>query len=133
MAYRLSYSHLLREFGALGPYLCPEQCEPDRFFFDSRNPAVFPRHSGWGWWLLLEPCEGGFSGQSELAGYSATGIWLNRPVPRSLWPELASSRDQFLGRLTSSPTFALCVSGGGFPLLGDSCSRSTWFLLHRAA
>ena len=35
--------------------------------------------------------------------------------------------------LTSSPTFALCVSGGGFPLLGDSCSRSTWFLLHRAA
>ena len=99
MAYRLSYSHLLREFGALGPYLCPEQCEPDRFFFDSRNPAVFPRHSGWGWWLLLEPCEGGFSGQSELAGYSATGIWLNRPVPRSLWPELASSRDQFLGRV----------------------------------
>lgn len=99
MAYRLSYSHLLREFGALGPYLCPEQCEPDRFFFDSRNPAVFPRHSGWGWWLLLEPCEGGFSGQSELAGYSATGIWLNRPVPRTLWPELASSRDQFLGRV----------------------------------
>ena len=99
MAYRLSYSHLLREFGALGPYLCPEQCEPDRFFFDSRNPALFPRHSGWGWWLLLEPCEGGFSGQSELAGYSATGIWLNRPVPRSLWPELASSRDQFLGRV----------------------------------
>ena len=99
MAYRLSYSHLLREFGALGPYLRPEQCEPDRFFFDSRNPAVFPRHSGWGWWLLLEPCEGGFSGQSELAGYSATGIWLNRPVPRTLWPELASSRDQFLGRV----------------------------------
>ena len=99
MAYRLSYSHLLREFGALGPYLCPEQCEPDRFFFDSRNPALFPRHSGLGWWLLLEPCEGGFSGQSELAGYSATGIWLNRPVPRTLWPELASSRDQFLGRV----------------------------------
>ena len=99
MAYRLSYSHLLREFGALGPYLRPEQCEPDRFFFDSRNPALFPRHSGWGWWLLLEPCEGGFSGQSELAGYSATGIWLNRPVPRSLWPELASSRDQFLDRV----------------------------------
>lgn len=99
MAYRLSYSHLLREFGALGPYLRPEQCEPDRFFFDSRNPVLFPRHSGWGWWLLLEPCEGGFSGQSELAGYSATGIWLNRPVPRSLWPELASSRDQFLGRV----------------------------------
>ena len=99
MAYRLSYSHLLREFGALGPYLRPEQCEPDRFFFDSRNPALFPRHSGWGWWLLLEPCEGGFSGQSELAGYSATGIWLNRPVPRTLWPELASSRDQFLGRV----------------------------------
>ena len=35
--------------------------------------------------------------------------------------------------LTSSPTFALRVSGGGYPLLGDSCSRSTWFLLHRAA
>ena len=35
--------------------------------------------------------------------------------------------------LTSSPTFARRVSGGGFPLLGDSCSRSTWFLLHRAA
>jgi len=35
--------------------------------------------------------------------------------------------------LTSSPTFALRVSGGGFPLLGDSCSRSTGFLLHRAA
>ena len=38
-----------------------------------------------------------------------------------------------LDDLTSSPTFALRVSGGGFPLLGDSCSRSTWFLLHRAA
>lgn len=35
--------------------------------------------------------------------------------------------------LTSSPTFALRVSGGRFPLLGDSCSRSTGFLLHRAA
>jgi hypothetical protein len=35
--------------------------------------------------------------------------------------------------LTSSPTFAPCVSGGGFPLLGDNCSRSSWFLLHRAA
>jgi LytS/YehU family sensor histidine kinase len=35
-------------------------------------------------------------------------------------------------QLTSSPTFALRVSGGGFPLLGDSCSRSTGFLLHRA-
>lgn len=35
--------------------------------------------------------------------------------------------------LTSSPTFALRVSGGGSPLLGDSCSRSTGFLLHRAA
>lgn len=38
-----------------------------------------------------------------------------------------------LVQLTSSPTFALRVSGGGFPLLGDSCSRSTGFLLHRAA
>ena len=37
-----------------------------------------------------------------------------------------------VGALTSSPTFALRVSGGGFPLLGDSCSRSTGFLLHRA-
>ena len=36
-------------------------------------------------------------------------------------------------RLTSSPTLALRVTGGGFPLLGDSCSRSTGFLLHRAA
>ena len=35
--------------------------------------------------------------------------------------------------LTSSPTLALRVTGGGFPLLGDSCSRSTGFLLHRAA
>ncbi|GJA11904.1 hypothetical protein KAM344_25150 [Aeromonas caviae] len=38
-----------------------------------------------------------------------------------------------LRRLTSSPTLALRVTGGGFPLLGDSCSRSTGFLLHRAA
>ncbi|MEI4943406.1 PTS transporter subunit EIIB, partial [Aeromonas caviae] len=37
-----------------------------------------------------------------------------------------------LRRLTSSPTLALRVTGGGFPLLGDSCSRSTGFLLHRA-
>ncbi len=36
-------------------------------------------------------------------------------------------------RLTSSPTLALRVTGGGFPLLGDSCSHSTGFLLHRAA
>lgn len=36
-------------------------------------------------------------------------------------------------QLTSSPTLALRVTGGGFPLLGDSCSRSTGFLLHRAA
>ena len=35
--------------------------------------------------------------------------------------------------MTSSPTLALRVTGGGFPLLGDSCSRSTGFLLHRAA
>ncbi|MCR3986143.1 DUF2927 domain-containing protein, partial [Aeromonas caviae] len=26
-------------------------------------------------------------------------------------------------QLTSSPTLALRVTGGGFPLLGDSCSR----------
>lgn len=40
---------------------------------------------------------------------------------------------KFIKCLTSSPTLALRVTGGGFPLLGDSCSRSTGFLLHRAA
>lgn len=40
---------------------------------------------------------------------------------------------KFIKCLTSSPTLALRVTGGGSPLLGDSCSRSTGFLLHRAA
>ena len=47
--------------------------------------------------------------------------------------DLGALSDELGQLLTSSPTFALRVSGGGFPLLGDSCSRSTWFLLHRAA
>ncbi len=50
------------------------------------------------------------------------------PVPDD-WLSQAGSQ----WRLTSSPTLALRVTGGGFPLLGDSCSRSTGFLLHRAA
>ncbi|MGL4205910.1 MAG: Crl family RNA polymerase assembly factor [Aeromonadaceae bacterium] len=93
---RPSYLQLLHEFSALGPYLRREQCEPDRFFFDSRFVTSMPRRAGWGWWLLLEPCAGGFTGQSELAGHTATGIWLNRAVPSALWPELESSREQFL-------------------------------------
>ena len=47
--------------------------------------------------------------------------------------ELAKLLPEPLRVLTSSPTLALRVTGGGFPLLGDSCSRSTGFLLHRAA
>ncbi len=45
----------------------------------------------------------------------------------------ATGGDKAWPGLTSSPTFALRVSGGGFPLLGGNCSHSTWFLLHRAA
>ncbi len=47
--------------------------------------------------------------------------------------DLAALDRPALTKLTSSPTLALRVTGGGFPLLGDSCSRSTGFLLHRAA
>ncbi|QHQ51838.1 MipA/OmpV family protein [Aeromonas media] len=61
-----------------------------------------------------------------------------------LWADFPILRDRLLimpgmgmmirsDKLTSSPTLALRVTGGGFPLLGDSCSRSTGFLLHRAA
>ena len=61
-----------------------------------------------------------------------------------LWADFPILRDKLLimpgmgmmirsDKLTSSPTLALRVTGGGFPLLGDSCSRSTGFLLHRAA
>ncbi len=98
---RPSYLQLIHVFSELGPYLRREQCEPGRFFFDSRSVTAFPRRAGWGWWLLLEPCEGGFTGQSELAGHSAAGIWLNRSVPSAVWPELASHRDQFLESVTS--------------------------------
>ena len=53
-------------------------------------------------------------------------------TPQEMAARITSISDRYPW-LTSSPTFALRVSGGGFPLLGDSCSRSTWFLLHRAA
>ena len=96
---RPTYLQLLQAFNELGPYLRREQCEPDRFFFDSRLVTSLPRRAGWGWWLVLVPCEGGFMGQSELAGHSAAGIWLNRPVPQAVWPELEASREQFRARL----------------------------------
>ena len=59
----------------------------------------------------------------------AQGVVLN--ADRDLYQALTAQHEYL--QLTSSPTFALRVSGGGFPLLGDSCSRSTGFLLHRAA
>lgn len=52
---------------------------------------------------------------------------------RRIFPSVAPSIPIRGASLTSSPTLALRVTGGGFPLLGDSCSRSTGFLLHRAA
>ena len=85
----MPHRQLIKEFMTLGPYLRQEQCEPGRYFFDCLASclnlnAAPERREFWGWWLVLESCEGGFSCQSESACSikRASGPIVN-PVSRS--------------------------------------------------
>ena len=101
MSHSLPHRQLVREFMALGPYLRQEQSEPGRYFFDclasclnlSAEPEV---REFWGWWLVLEPCEGGFNCQSELVLYNKEGVWLAKQPHADGLDAVASSRQRFL-------------------------------------
>ena len=80
---------------------------------------------------LLSACGGGSDSTENNRSHQT--IDLNSGIMQDSYPLTVILPEDYANQLTSSPTFALRVSGGGFPLLGDSCSRSTWFLLHRAA
>lgn len=106
MSHSLPHRQLLKEFMTLGPYLRQEQCEPERYFFDCLavclNLGAEPEsREFWGWWLVLEPREGGFSFQTQLGLYNKEGSWQDRQPHASAVAEVEDSRERFLRVLQS--------------------------------
>jgi sigma factor-binding protein Crl len=104
MSHPLPHRQLLKEFMTLGPYLRQEQCEPERYFFDCLavclNLGAEPEsREFWGWWLVLEPREGGFICQSELGLYNKEGSWQERKPHASALDAVEGSRERFLKTL----------------------------------
>lgn len=104
MSHPLPHRQLLKEFMTLGPYLRQEQCEPERYFFDCLtvclNLGAEPEsREFWGWWLVLEPRDGGFSMQTQLGLYDKDGSWQERQPHASALAEVEHSRERFLSVL----------------------------------
>lgn len=96
--------HITNGFMQLGPYLRPEQSDEGRYFFDCLavclNLKADPeQREFWGWWLVLVPCEGGFTMSGEFGLYTKDGIWDNHVPPESVMPELTRSRENFMRHL----------------------------------
>lgn len=104
MTQLLPHRQIIKEFMTLGPYLRQEQCEPGRYFFDCLASclnlnAAPERREFWGWWLVLEVCEGGFSCQTEVGLFNKEGIWVNRQPADTEQPAVLQSRQRFLQEL----------------------------------
>lgn len=87
MSHSLPHRQLLKEFMTLGPYLRQEQCEPERYFFDCLavclNLGAEPESREQGWWLVLEPREGGFSFKPSWVCITRKGAGrIVNPMPR---------------------------------------------------
>ncbi|MFC3911995.1 sigma factor-binding protein Crl [Pseudaeromonas sharmana] len=100
----MPHRQLIKEFMTLGPYLRQEQCEPGRYFFDCLASclnlnAAPERREFWGWWLVLESCEGGFSCQSEIGLFNKEGIWTNRQPGVAEQESVIHSRQRFVHEL----------------------------------
>ena len=101
MSHPLPHRQLVKEFMSLGPYLRQEQSEPGRYFFDCLasclNLNAEPElREFWGWWLVLEPCDGGFNCQSEIGLYNKEGVWVPQQPHVDGLDAVAGSRQHFL-------------------------------------
>ena len=101
MSHPLPHRQLVKEFMSLGPYLRQEQSEPGRYFFDCLASclhlnAVPELREFWGWWLVLEPCDGGFNCQSEIGLYNKEGVWVPQQPHVDGLDAVAGSRQRFL-------------------------------------
>ena len=104
MTQAIAHRQLIKEFMALGPYLRAEQSEPGRYFFDCLASclnfiAAPDRREFWGWWLVLERCEGGFVLQSEQGLFSRDGLWLSRQPTGAAEPQVAQTHASFMQAL----------------------------------
>ena len=122
MSHSLPHRQLLKEFMTLGPYLRQEQCEPKRNFFDCLavclNLGAGPEsREFWGWWLVLEPREGGFSFQTQLGLYNKEGNWQERQPHASAVAEVEGSRERFLRVLQTR------LEQWQLPLLSDEATQ----------
>ena len=104
MTQEITHRQLLKAFMSLGPYLRAEQSEPGRYFFDCLASclnfnAAPERREFWGWWLVLERCEGGVVLQGEQGLFSRDGLWLNRQPVAAAQPQVEQTQTSFMQAL----------------------------------
>ena len=126
MSHPLPHRQLVKEFMSLGPYLRQEQSVPGRYFFDCLasclNLNAEPElREFWGWWLVLEPCDGGFNCQSEIGLYNKEGVWVPQQPHVDGLDAVAGSRQRFLLNLQNKlKAWQLSLSADEQSLLDSS-------------
>ena len=126
MSHPLPHRQLVKEFMSLGPYLRQEQSEPGRYFFDCLasclNLNAEPElREFWGWWLVLEPCDGGFNCQSEIGLYNKEGVSVPQQPHVDGLDAVAGSRQRFLLNLQNKlKAWQLSLSADEQSLLDSS-------------
>ncbi|MFB0954226.1 MAG: Crl family RNA polymerase assembly factor, partial [Aeromonadaceae bacterium] len=74
-----------------------------------------------GWWLVLEPCEGGFNCQSEIGLYNKEGVWVSKQPHIDGLDAVAGSRQRFLLNLQNKlKAWQLSLSADEQSLLDSS-------------
>ena len=92
-------------FKALGPYVREPLSSYDRVFFDCLSICVDVEKSAelrefWGWWLELEPCDGGYQYKYWYGIFDEVGDWHQQQIPKEQQTIVDETLQRFFIRLS---------------------------------
>ncbi|KYN87014.1 XRE family transcriptional regulator [Vibrio cidicii] len=112
-----THNRLLTKLRAMGPYLRDPQSKEGHYYFDCLSVCVDDRKSPelrefWGWWMVLESVEGGFTAKYHAGKYDTDGNWLNEALPKKVATEVNQTQHSFHAKLvkTLDEQFKLTVA-----------------------